>query len=58
MHKNKEKIIEMYDERFFRMWEFYLLDGNRFKWGIRCVSIQLTRVIHPHLLQETIFISN
>ena len=23
--KNKEKIIEMYDERFFRMWEFYLL---------------------------------
>ena len=22
---NKNKIIEMYDERFFRMWEFYLL---------------------------------
>ena len=23
--KNKENIIKMYDERFFRMWEFYLL---------------------------------
>ena len=22
---NRDKIIEMYDERFFRMWEFYLL---------------------------------
>ena len=23
--KNKEKIIKMFDQRFFRMWEFYLL---------------------------------
>ena len=23
--KNKDKIIEMFDERFFRMWEYYLL---------------------------------
>ena len=23
--KNKDRIIEMYDERFFRMWEYYLL---------------------------------
>ncbi len=23
--KNKNKIIKMFDERFFRMWEFYLL---------------------------------
>ena len=22
---NKEKVIEMFDERFFKMWEFYLL---------------------------------
>ena len=22
---NKEKIIKMFDERFFRMWEFYLI---------------------------------
>ena len=22
--KNKAQIIEMFDERFFRMWEFYL----------------------------------
>jgi len=25
VQKNKEKIINMFDERFFRMWEFYLL---------------------------------
>jgi cyclopropane-fatty-acyl-phospholipid synthase len=23
----KEKIVDMYDERFFRMWEFYLAGG-------------------------------
>ena len=23
--ENKEKIIKMFDQRFFRMWEFYLL---------------------------------
>ena len=23
--KNKEKIIQMFDQRFYRMWEFYLL---------------------------------
>ena len=23
--KNKNKIIDMFDERFFRMWEYYLL---------------------------------
>ena len=23
--ENKDKIIKMFDERFFRMWEFYLL---------------------------------
>jgi len=23
--KNKDKIIKMFDQRFFRMWEFYLL---------------------------------
>ena len=23
--KNKEKIVELFDERFMRMWEFYLL---------------------------------
>jgi len=24
MHENRDTIVEMYDERFFRMWEFYL----------------------------------
>ena len=23
--ENKEKIVQLYDEKFFRMWEFYLL---------------------------------
>ena len=26
--KNKDKIIQMFDERFFRMWEFYLLSSK------------------------------
>ena len=25
---NKEKIIKMFDERFFRMWEYYLLTSE------------------------------
>ena len=43
--KNKEKIIEMYDERFFRMWEFYLAGCEiAFKWGDQVVyQFQLTK---------------
>ena len=43
--KNKEKIIEMYDERFFRMWEFYLTGCEiAFKWGDQVVyQFQLTK---------------
>jgi cyclopropane-fatty-acyl-phospholipid synthase len=43
--KNKEKIIEMFDERFFRMWEFYLTGCEiAFKWGDQVVyQIQLTK---------------
>jgi cyclopropane-fatty-acyl-phospholipid synthase len=43
--KNKEKIIEMYDERFFRMWEFYLTGCEiAFKWGDQVVyQLQLTK---------------
>ena len=26
--KNRDKIIEMFDERFFRMWEYYLLSSQ------------------------------
>ena len=26
--KNKEKIIEMFDNRFFKMWEFYLVSSQ------------------------------
>jgi len=43
--KNKEKIIEMYDEKFFRMWEFYLAGCEiAFKWGDQVVyQFQLTK---------------
>ena len=43
--KNKEKIIEMFDEKFFRMWEFYLAGCEiAFKWGDQVVyQFQLTK---------------
>ena len=43
--KNKEKIISMFDERFFRMWEFYLAGCEMaFKWGDQVVyQFQLTK---------------
>ena len=42
---NKEKIIQMFDERFFRMWEFYLAGCEMaFKWGDQVVfQFQLTK---------------
>jgi cyclopropane-fatty-acyl-phospholipid synthase len=43
--KNKENIIEMFDVRFFRMWEFYLAGCEiAFKWGDQVVyQFQLTK---------------
>ena len=43
--KNREKIIKMYDEKFFRMWEFYLAGcETAFKWGDQVVyQFQLTK---------------
>ena len=43
--KNKVKIIEMFDEKFFRMWEFYLAGCEiAFKWGDQVVyQFQLTK---------------
>ena len=43
--KNKEKIVKMYDERFFRMWEFYLAGCEiAYKWGDQVVyQFQLTK---------------
>mgnify|MGYP005997838623 FL=1 len=43
--KNKAKIIEMYDEKFFRMWEFYLTGCEiAFKWGDQVVyQFQLSK---------------
>ena len=43
--KNKAKITEIFDERFFRMWEFYLTGCEiAFKWGDQVVyQLQLTK---------------
>ena len=43
--KNKIQIINMFDEKFFRMWEFYLAScESAFKWGDQVVyQLQLTR---------------
>ncbi|MDA9698632.1 cyclopropane-fatty-acyl-phospholipid synthase family protein [Candidatus Pelagibacter sp.] len=43
--RNKDKIIRMFDERFFRMWEFYLTGCEMaFKWGDQVVyQFQLTK---------------
>jgi cyclopropane-fatty-acyl-phospholipid synthase len=43
--KNKEEIIKIFDEKFFRMWEFYLAScESAFKWGDQVVyQLQLTK---------------
>jgi len=43
--QNKDKIIQMFDEKFFRMWEFYLAGCEMaFKWGDQVVyQFQLTK---------------
>ena len=43
--RNKEKIIKMFDEKFFRMWEFYLAGCEMaFKWGDQVVyQFKLTK---------------
>ena len=36
--KNKEQLIKIFDEKFFRMWEFYLAScESAFKWGDQVV---------------------
>jgi len=42
---NKAQIIKMFDEKFFRMWEFYLAScESSFKWGDQVVyQLQLTK---------------
>ena len=49
----------MFDEKFFRMWEFYLAGCEMaFKWGDQVVyQFQLTKTIPQLQLQETIFIN-
>ncbi len=47
--RNREKIIKMFDEKFFRMWEFYLAGCEMaFKWGDQVVyQFQLTKNYRP-----------
>ena len=42
---NKSKVLSMFDEKFFRMWEFYLTSCEMsFKWGDQVVfQFQLTK---------------
>ena len=46
--KNKDKAIKMFDEKFFRMWEFYLTScETAFRWGDQVVfQFQLTKELH------------
>ena len=46
--KNKDKAIKMFDEKFFRMWEFYLTScETAFRWGDQVVfQLQLTKKLH------------
>ena len=46
--KNKNKAIKMFDEKFFRMWEFYLTScETAFRWGDQVVfQLQLTKELH------------
>ena len=41
----KQEVLEMFDEKFFRMWEFYLTGCEMaFKWGDQIVfQLQLTK---------------
>jgi len=43
--QNREKIVQIFDENFFRMWEFYLTSCEMaFKWGDQVVyQFQLTK---------------
>jgi len=51
--KNRDKIVKLYDERFFRMWEFYLAGGVvGFELGTMC-NYQLQYVRDRHALPIT-----
>ena len=45
---NKDKALKMFDEKFFRMWEFYLTScETAFRWGDQVVfQLQLTKELH------------
>ena len=46
--KNKNKALKMFDEKFVRMWEFYLTScETTFRWGDQVVfQLQLTKELH------------
>jgi len=46
--KNKDKVLKIFDKKFFRMWEFYLVSCEKtFEWGDQVVyQLQLTKSMH------------
>ena len=44
----REQVLNMFDEKFFRMWEFYLTScETAFRWGDQVVfQLQLTKRLH------------
>lgn len=44
-HQQRQRVLEIYDERFFRMWDFYLAGSEAaFRWqGLMVFQIQLSR---------------
>ena len=46
--KNKDEALKMFDEKFYRMWLFYLVSCEQaFKWGDQVVfQLQLTKELH------------
>ena len=46
--KNKDKVLKIFDEKFFRIWEFYLTScETAFRWGDQVVfQMQLTKGLH------------
>ena len=57
--KNKAQIIEMFDERFFRMWEFYLTGCEiAFKWGRPgCVPITINKELYINTYHKRLYLS-
>ena len=54
----KGRVLEMFDEKFFRMWEFYLASCEMaFKWGDQVVfSISVNKKIHIYSYNKRLYL--